>query len=119
MYRYATANYTIGKVYARVVLGESERSLSLIAKNIGFLVKNVPLAGKKAEAYYAKAIEVAKEIGAKGILGQACLDLGRLHRAKKRDAQAGECFAMAVEAFTKCNATAYLQQAEEELASVK
>ncbi|MCJ7683034.1 MAG: AAA family ATPase, partial [Desulfobacteraceae bacterium] len=33
-YRYATANYTIGKVYARVALGESERSLSLIAKNI-------------------------------------------------------------------------------------
>jgi len=70
-YRYATANYTIGKVYARVVLGEGERSLSLIAKNIGFLVKNIPLARKKAEAYFGKAIETFKRCGATTYLKQA------------------------------------------------
>lgn len=118
-YRYATANYTIGKVYARVVLGESERSLSLVAKNIGFLVKNIPSASKKAEAYFGKAIEVAGEIGAKGILGLAYLDLARVHKAKKRDAQATECLTKAIETLTNCGATAYLKQAKEALASVK
>lgn len=118
-YRYATANYIIGKVYARFVLGEKEKSFSLFAKNIGFLVKNIPLAGKKAEAYYGKAIEVSEEIGAKGNLGQAYLDLGRLHSAKKRDAQATECFTKAIEAFKRCDAKAYLRQAEEALASLK
>jgi len=58
-------------VYARVVLGEGERSLSLIAKNIGFLVKNIPLARKKAEAYFGKAIETFKRCGATTYLKQA------------------------------------------------
>jgi class 3 adenylate cyclase/tetratricopeptide (TPR) repeat protein len=118
-YRYATANHTMGKVYSRLALGESDKSLSLIAKNIGFLVKNVPSAGKKAEAYYGKAIEVAKEIGANGTLGQVYLDLGRLNRAKKRKSQAADCFTMAIDAFTKCNAAVYVKQAEECLASLQ
>jgi len=118
-YRYATANYTIGKVYARVVLGESEKSLSLIAKNIAFLIRNMPLASKKAEAYFGKAIEVATEIGAKGILGLAYLDLARLHIAKKRDAQATECLTKAIETFKRCGATSYLKQAQEALESLK
>jgi class 3 adenylate cyclase/tetratricopeptide (TPR) repeat protein len=118
-YRYAAANQTIGKVYARIVMGENERSLSLIAKNIGFLVKNVPSAGKKAESYFGEAIKVAGKIGAKGILGQAYLDLGRLHRAKNRKTQATECFEKAVEALAACGAVTYLEQAEEALASLK
>lgn len=118
-YRYVTANHTMGKVYARLALGESDKSLSLIAKNIGFLVKNVPSAGRKAEAYYRKAIEVAKEIGANGTLGQVYLDLGRLQQGKKRGAQAAECFAKAFDAFTRCNATAYRKVAEESLASLR
>jgi len=40
-----------------------------MAKNIGGLVKNVPLASKKAEEHFYRAIEVAKEIGAKGTMG--------------------------------------------------
>lgn len=112
-YRYATANHTMGKVYARIAMGESDKSLSLIAKNIGFLVKNIPSASKKAEVYYGKAIEVAEEIGAHGTLGQVYLDLGRLQQARKRKAQAVDCFDKAVGAFTRCNATAYLKEAEE------
>jgi hypothetical protein len=99
--------------------GEGEKSLSLIARNIGFLVKNIPSAGRKAESYFGEAIKVAGKIGAKGILGQAYLDLGRLHRAKNRKAQATECFEKAVEALTACGAVTYLEQAEEALVSLK
>ncbi|GAI10282.1 unnamed protein product [marine sediment metagenome] len=75
-------------MYFQLVEGEGPISLSTVAKNIGFLIKNVPFASKKAEAHFKKAIEVAKEIGAKGVLGQAYLDLGLLHRAKGRTDQA-------------------------------
>jgi class 3 adenylate cyclase len=119
MYRYAMANHTIGKVYARLALGESEKSLSLIAKNIGFLVKNILLAGKKAEAYYGKTIEVVKKIGAKGIEGQAYLDLGRLHKAKGRNEQARDCFSRAIRILEECEAEVYLKQANEALESLQ
>jgi class 3 adenylate cyclase/tetratricopeptide (TPR) repeat protein len=118
-YRYATANYTIGKVYSRVVLGEKEKSLSLIAKNIGFLVKNMPTASKKAETHFGIAIEIAEEIGANGILGQACLDLALLHNAKKRKQLAVDCLTKSIESFEKCGVDAYLSQAREALASIQ
>ena len=48
----------LGNVYLRIVRGQGSLPLSLLAKNVGFLVKNVPLAAKKAESHFNKAIEV-------------------------------------------------------------
>jgi hypothetical protein len=47
-------------------------------------VKNIPFARKKAERYFNDAIKLSREIGAKGFLGQALLNLGLLYKAKKR-----------------------------------
>jgi len=44
----------------------------------------------KAEHYHDKVIVVAKRIGAKVMLGQAYLDLGLFHMAKKRQLKAKE-----------------------------
>jgi tetratricopeptide (TPR) repeat protein len=89
-----------------------------MAKNIGFLVKNVPFASKKAEDHFNKAIEVAKGIGANGILGQAYLDLGILHKTKGRIDQARKCISNAIALFEKCEARIFLEQAKEALASL-
>ncbi len=56
-------------------------------KNLGFPVKTVPFATRRAEGHFTKAIEVAHEIGAKGTQASAHLDLGNLHKAKKRNGQ--------------------------------
>ena len=117
-YRYATASYTIGKVYARVAGGEGDKSLSLLAKNIGFLVKNIPLAAKKAESHFSRTIEVAREIGAKGTLGLACLDLGLLYKLKKKPAKAREYISESIEIFQQCEAEAYLKKAKNALKSL-
>ena len=58
-------------VYLQIVQGEGERSLSTIFKNISFLVKEAPFAAKKAEDHFSKAIEITKELGAKGLQGLA------------------------------------------------
>jgi len=81
-------------------------------------LKNVPSAGKKAEDHFNKAIEVAKEIGAKGTLGQAYLGLGLLHKAKGRRDQAKEFISEAVDLFEQCEAEVHLKQANEALASL-
>ena len=90
-----------------------------MAKNIGFLIKNVPFASRKAEGHFNKAIEVAKEIGAKGLLGQAYVDLGLLHKTKKRTDKARDCISEAIELFKKCEADGFLKQAEDALASLE
>jgi class 3 adenylate cyclase/tetratricopeptide (TPR) repeat protein len=117
-YRYAVANYSLGKVYAKIAGGKGEKSLSLLAKNIGFLIKNIPLAGKKAEDHYNRTIEVAREIGAKGTLGQAYLDLGLLYKLKKKPEKAEGYISESIEIFKQCNAEAYLNKAKNMLDSL-
>jgi tetratricopeptide (TPR) repeat protein len=115
---HALMEYILGKVYLQIVQGEGSKSLSFLAKNIGFLMKNVPFASQKAETHFNKAIEVAKEIGANGIQAQAYLDLGLLHRAKKRDALAKKCISDAIKIFEECEAKGYLEKAKEIIASL-
>jgi tetratricopeptide (TPR) repeat protein len=64
-------------------------------------------------------IGVAKEIGAKGVLGQAYLNLGLLHRAKGRTEQAQKCILDAIELFEQCEVEAFLKQAKEALGSLQ
>jgi tetratricopeptide (TPR) repeat protein len=100
------------------VAGENLPSFSILARNIGFMVKNVPAAGKKAEYHFKRSIEVAKEVGAKSWIAMSYYDLGLLHKAKKRNNQAKECISKAIEIFEQCEAEVFLQQAKETLASL-
>lgn len=81
-------------------------------------MKNIPLAGKKAESYFVRTIEVAREIGAKGTLGLACLDLGLLYKLKKKPEKAREYISESIKIFQQCEARAYLKQAKNELESL-
>ena len=109
----------VAKVYSQIALGGGAISLTTMAKNIGFLTKNVPFAGRRAEDHFNKAIEIAKEIGAKGFLGSAYLDLGLLHKGKRRNDQARKCISEAIQIFEQCEAEIYLKQAKEALESIK
>ena len=115
----ARSESILAKVYLQMVEGAKPINLSMMAKNIGFLVKNVPFASKKTEDHCNKAIEVAKEIGAKGILGEAYLDLGLLHKAKGRKDKARECILEAINYFTQCEAEGYLIQAKDALVDLR
>jgi class 3 adenylate cyclase/tetratricopeptide (TPR) repeat protein len=116
---YSAIEYSLGRVYLRIVNKSAPVTLSTMAKNIGFILKNVPSAGVKAEKHFKKAIQVSKEIGAKGILAQACLDLGLLHKAKGRLEQAKECISEAIQIFEQTGAEGFLKQAKEALASLR
>jgi tetratricopeptide (TPR) repeat protein len=94
------------------------RSFSFIARNIGFLVKNVPFADRKAEAHFKRAIEVARAIGAKSLLGQVKFDLGLLHHAKKRPEQARQCIHEAILLFEECRAEAFAERAKNALSDL-
>ena len=115
---YAVSEYILGEIYSQIATGPKP-SLSIMSKNIGFLVKNVPFATKKAEEHYNKVIEIFKEIGMKGFLGQVNLSLGLLYKATKKTDQAKQCLLEATEIFRECETDGWLIQANEVLNSLK
>jgi len=115
---YCLSEYLMGNVYLQIVQQSEPIGLFKAAKNIGFLLKNVPVAAQKAEARLNKAIETAKKIGAKSILGPAYLDLGRLHKTKKRTDKAAECITAAIKIFDECEMDGFLKQAKDALESL-
>jgi tetratricopeptide (TPR) repeat protein len=118
-YFYSNGEYILGKVFLNIVERTEPISFSIMAKNIGFLIKNVPFASKKAEEHFNQAIEVAKEIGAKSVMGEAYLDLGLLYGTKGKTEQAKKCISEAIQIFEQTEADGFLKQAREALASLK
>ena len=114
---YAISEYVIGEVNSQIATGPKP-SLAIMAKNIGFLVKNVPLANKKAEKHFNQAIELFKEIGMKGFLGQAYLSRGLMYKASKRNDEARQSILEAINLFKECEADGWLKQANEALDSL-
>jgi len=72
-----------------------------------------------AKNNFNKAIEVAREIGAKGLMGTAYLGLGLLHQAKVEKARARECTSAAIDLFEQCELENMLRRAREALASLE
>ena len=114
----ATAEYILGNIYFQLIHNEAPTDLKMIIKNIGFLIKTLPFAAKKSEQHYLAAIQSAKEINAKGILGQSCLGLGLLYKIKKRNDEARQYISNAVKIFEECGAYAFLKQARQALESI-
>jgi len=102
-----------------LIHNEAPTDFKMIIKNIGFLIKTLPFAAKKSEQHYLAAVKAAKEINAKGILGQSCLGLGLLYKIKKRNDEARQYISSAVKIFEECGAYAFLEQTREELESLR
>jgi tetratricopeptide (TPR) repeat protein len=115
----AAIEHVLGLVYLQIVSKSAAVSLTTMAKNIGFILKNVPTAAKKAVEHFNIAIEVAKEIGAKGTEGQAYLGLGHLHKLKGRRDQARDCFSKSIKIFEECEAEISLKKANKALESLQ
>ena len=88
-----------------------------LARNIRFIMRNFLVAGRKAEENLKRSAEVARSIGAIGILGQAFLGLGLLYKEKGKPEEAETYLLEAIKAFEKCGAAGYLTQAKEALAA--
>ena len=95
------------------------KDFEVIFKNLGFLIKTIPFAAKKAERHFQTAIQTAEEIGAKGLLGQSYLGLGLLCKNKKKNDEARHYISNAIKIFEECEAYALLEQAREELESLR
>ncbi len=115
---YAQSEKILGTIYSQIATGPTP-AFSVMAKNIGFLVKNAPFAVKKAEEHLNKAIDIFKEIGSKGFLGTAYLELGLLYKNRKRIDQARNYLLEAIDIFEETEAKVYLKRTREVLESLQ
>lgn len=115
---YCQTHYMMGKIYLKMAQGEGDKSLSLLAKNIGFFIKTIPFVKQKAEEHLGEAINVARKIGAKGFLGQAYVDMGELFKIKGENGEARKYIADAIQLFEECENDFFLKQARETLAAL-
>jgi class 3 adenylate cyclase/tetratricopeptide (TPR) repeat protein len=97
---YALSELTLGGIYSHIA---SETSSAF----------------KKAEEHFNKAMEVSREIGAKGVLGQAYLSLGLLQKGMEKADQAREFLTNAIDIFEELDVELFIKQAKEALASIE
>ena len=115
---YGMSESMLGTLHLKLLTG-AKPSMSIIVRNIIFLITNIPYADKKSEEHFKNAIEIFNNIGAKANLGQAFLGLARLHKVKKRNMEAKKYYSKAMKLFQECEAHIYLAQAKDEAASLK
>jgi tetratricopeptide (TPR) repeat protein len=113
----AISEFILGMIYSQIATGPKP-NLSTMTQNVGFLMKNVPFASKKAEAHFQKCIELTDEIGSHVYRGLSYLELGRLKQARKNSDKARHFIARAIEILEECRAEKHLQKAKEVLISL-
>lgn len=111
--------YYFGYIYSQLAASTQPVGLSTLIKNLGFLIKNLPGASKKAERHFHKAIKLAEETKSYLYAGQSWMELGRMFKVKKKRDKAGVCLEEAIKVFKMLDNEFYLSQAREMLASVK
>jgi tetratricopeptide (TPR) repeat protein len=94
LYQYARSELILGNVYSRIVQVD------------------------EAERHFLKAIEAAKEIGSRGVLGLTYLGLGMLYGSQKKGKEAKERITEAIALFQECNAEVHLRNARQALESL-
>ena len=112
-WRYCFTELILGEIFLSIAMRKNPVTLSIILKNLPFLMRNIPLASRKAKIHYNRAIESAKEICAKGVQGQAYLGLGNLYMGEGKKDQASECIESAIQMFELCGAETFLRRANE------
>jgi class 3 adenylate cyclase/tetratricopeptide (TPR) repeat protein len=115
---YAASEYMLANFYSKIGQGDGTVRLPMIIKNIGFLLRNFPFAGKKAEMHFMNSINIAKAIGAKSTLGNSYLGLGLLYKERGKKDPARDYITKAIQVFDQCGIETYLRKAKEALASL-
>ncbi|RPI76653.1 MAG: tetratricopeptide repeat protein, partial [Desulfobacteraceae bacterium] len=110
--KYALVNveYLIGRLFLLILSG-IPGTLSWV-KRLKIKVRILPLCALRARGYFKRAARWAEEIGARGIAGQAYLDLGVLYLKKGNTLRAGQYFRQALPIFEENHSKIYLSQAK-------
>ncbi len=80
----AMAHISLGTIHLLLATGTQKPDLSLLRRNLLFLMKTLPFAKSRAVAHFDIAIALGREIGMQGVLAQALCGRGLALKAAKR-----------------------------------
>ena len=107
--------FFMGTLFSQLAAPSQPVGFTTLVKNLGFLIKNLPGASKKAERHFNKAIKLAEETKSHLYAGQSWLELGRMFNAKNKRDKARDCLEEAIKVFKMLDNEFYLNQAKETL----
>ena len=109
----------LGQFYLQVATRGGETNLPFLLKNLSFMATRLPFPANKAKQHLLNCIEIAEEIGAQFLAGEAYMSLGLLHKSKGRKDEAVKSLSEAIDRFEKCESEIPLQQTKELRASLE
>ena len=83
VYGAAFGHLALGQIYAQIAAGKDKPPLSVVLKNLVFLVRTIPFGKAKALHHFEAAIRISKKSALQGIEAEALMHIGLLHKAKK------------------------------------
>jgi short subunit fatty acids transporter len=110
-WRIVWAEAALGEFYLNLRLREISLPLSVILRNLPFLMVAVPLAARSTEFHYNRAITMAEKVGAKGMQGQAYLGLARLFHRQGQQPKAIDAIGRSLALFEMCEAEGFIRSA--------
>jgi len=115
VWAHANAEYLLGRFYLGVAEGREPVTMRLVLRNALFILRRAWRAAAHARTHLEAARAAALSIGARGMVAQADLALGRLHALKGRTEKAREHLVDAMRYFESEGATLYAAEAQEAL----
>jgi class 3 adenylate cyclase/tetratricopeptide (TPR) repeat protein len=110
----------LAEIYFQIATRARPLGLWPVFKNLGFIMKEVPFARRKAITYLNEVIRVGKDVGAKSFAhGRALLDLGLLYKLNGKNQQAQECLTETQHILSQCNSESYAQRVQQALAAIR
>lgn len=87
----ALGRLVLGEIYLQMALGEEKPPFSILIKNLGFILTNMPFAARRARKYLEQAASESRQSDAPGNLARALMDLALLNQMQKRRDEAEAC----------------------------
>jgi len=105
----------LGQIFLEMAKGGDPPSLDVIKRNLVFLIRTVPIAGRLARRHLEKAVSEFRGLDNPYGVAESLFHLGRLHKLKRRPKQAHACFGEARERASSAEATALCKRIDAEL----
>ena len=108
----------LGRVYLQMAIGGERPPLSVMLRNLWFLLRTLPVAKIKARRYFETAAAQYRAFDMPSSLAYCLYSLGLLDKASKRPAKAGARFEEARKIADSVEATSLVRQIDAALADL-
>jgi class 3 adenylate cyclase/tetratricopeptide (TPR) repeat protein len=114
----ANTHLYLGEIFLEMATGEDKPPLSVMRRNMWFLLCNLPIALRKARHHLETAAKFYRDYDMPALLAWALIDLGRVHAAKKRSKDARDCLEEALPLAQLVNEPVLIERVNEGLAKL-